>query len=187
MGPLGIVDGRGLSPFLGDRSLTANQYLDICLATARVVNRLMVEDFYSRQNKYQDAMDKLSTLIYDGWMESTIQDDQESDKEDPEVASLRVMSAEDAGQVQSSWEYHMRLRNSPKKRFVKYSVSLNQPGMQALMAYLLELTFSEATKQPEQISVPSSVEWDHERTFLFIRDSVKALDAYVSSVPDVLD
>lgn len=69
VGPLGIIDGSGLSPFLGDRSLTTGQYRAICQAVVRVINRQCVKDFYKNQNQSQDTIDKLGTLIWDGLRE----------------------------------------------------------------------------------------------------------------------
>jgi hypothetical protein len=200
VGPLGFLDERGLSPLLADNTLTAKDYREICLCTCSVVNKLLISEFYSRQNKVQDTMDKLSTLVYDGLMEfekpelstkrrrKTKQKSQAKPQKQNDYTKLRVMSPEDAGQVQDVTDYLHALQKSPQKGFIRRWGSLDTPYMHTLMNHLLEVTFEEVGKQPEQIVLPPETnEYTREFTFKFIRDSVEALDQLDSSIPDILD
>jgi hypothetical protein len=98
VGPLGIVDGKGLSPFLGDRSLSAEQYQTICQAVVRVINRQCIQSFYKNQNKSQDTIDKLGTLIWDGLREVP---DNWGETQSP-TKTLGYVTPEQAGGVQAA-------------------------------------------------------------------------------------
>jgi len=63
IGPLGFIPSAGLSPFLGDRSLTPGELRDVVQAVLRIVNRTIVEWFYQQQQESQVLIDKIGTLV----------------------------------------------------------------------------------------------------------------------------
>jgi hypothetical protein len=185
VGPLGFIEGGGLSPFLENKSLSADEYKRICSSVVEVINKQCIASFYHNQNQSQDTIDKIGTLIWDGLNRCDLPvNPHETDPD--RIQYLHELSPEDAGQVQSAWEYSMRMRHAPKVRYVKYSYSLNTPAMQWVMNYLIETTFEKNSSPPELLRLPTDdVEYNHEFTYKFIRDCVNHLDSVESVVPDI--
>jgi len=65
VGPLGILEDRGLLPSLEDKSLSLSEYKCICLTTIKVIKRKLINFYYSNQSRSQDIMDRLCLLVYD--------------------------------------------------------------------------------------------------------------------------
>lgn len=63
IGPLGITNDGGLSPFLENKSLSARDYRTICQCVIKVINRQCIQAFYRNQNASQDTIDKIGTLV----------------------------------------------------------------------------------------------------------------------------
>lgn len=69
IGPLGLLPSVGLSPFLGNRSLTEDQLKILVGCVTNVVNRSLVRAFYAQQEDSQILIEKIGSLVWDGRLE----------------------------------------------------------------------------------------------------------------------
>jgi len=65
LGPLGLVPSAGLSPFLGNNSLTESELRVIAHSVSHVVNRRLMSFFYTQQQESQILMAKIAEVVYD--------------------------------------------------------------------------------------------------------------------------
>lgn len=64
---MGLLPSDGLSPFQENNSLSDADLRDYVEAVTRVVNHKIQEWIYINQHSSQVLIDKICTLVYDGW------------------------------------------------------------------------------------------------------------------------
>jgi hypothetical protein len=67
VGPLGLFNSvEGLSPLLGDNSLTNSELHTFIKCVEDQVNARMIRMFYQHQNQTQELIDRIGSLVWDG-------------------------------------------------------------------------------------------------------------------------
>jgi hypothetical protein len=65
IGPLGLLPSAGLSPFLGDKTLTEDELRIVADCVSKVINRWIIRYFYQNQQSSQELIEKIGQLVWD--------------------------------------------------------------------------------------------------------------------------